>query len=275
MKKLNLLFICLISCVVKAQVSDTLFANDRNNVAVFFPDRIRQAVVGVEDFVFSYNQEHPQYFGLLQARPGNSSNLLVITEDGKIYSFILAYKEDLETLVYFPTKDLSIGNEKPSITKDSGYVDSLRVPRENLFLLDRKVFLEKRAQFYESISNVKLKKKKRNGLVLQVNQIYHEREEAYMVFEIKNESLINFEPEYLRLYISKGNNKRNSSFQKIHLKPILKYDYPRIVKPGDQTKFVFVLPKFSLGRNQKIEIELRERRGSRVINMVLPSTKLR
>lgn len=61
------------------QALDTIYANDQKNVALFFPDPIRQGITGSENFVFTYNREHQQHLGLLQATPGNESNLLVIS----------------------------------------------------------------------------------------------------------------------------------------------------------------------------------------------------
>lgn len=52
---------------------------------------IRQGITGTDNFVFSYNQEKEQYFALLQAKPGAVSNLLTITNDGEVYSYILKY----------------------------------------------------------------------------------------------------------------------------------------------------------------------------------------
>ena len=74
---------------------DTIYANDEKNVALFFPDPIRQGITGSDNFVFTYNREKQQYFGLLQAKPGKESNLLVINQNGSIFSYIVRYKEQL------------------------------------------------------------------------------------------------------------------------------------------------------------------------------------
>jgi hypothetical protein len=68
---------------------DTIYANVSNNVNLFFPSPIRQAIVGSEDFVFSYDRVEAVYFGLLQGVEGAERNLLVITSDHQIYAFVL------------------------------------------------------------------------------------------------------------------------------------------------------------------------------------------
>ena len=78
----------------KAQITkaiDTIFANEQLTVSLFFPDPIRQGVTGSSNYAFSFNRERAQYFGLLQATPGDESNLLVVTQDGGVYSYLLRY----------------------------------------------------------------------------------------------------------------------------------------------------------------------------------------
>ena len=97
-------------------VLDTIYANDTKNVALFFPEPIRQGITGSDNFVFTYNREREQYFGLLQAKPGKESNLLVVNRNGSIFSYIVSYKKQLSKLNYFIPLSNSIGNEKPIVT---------------------------------------------------------------------------------------------------------------------------------------------------------------
>ncbi len=97
-------------------VLDTIYANDTKNVALFFPEPIRQGITGSDNFVFTYNRDKEQYFGLLQAKPGKESNLLVVNRNGSIFSYIVRYKKQLSKLNYFIPLSNSIGNEKPIVT---------------------------------------------------------------------------------------------------------------------------------------------------------------
>ncbi|MCB0447603.1 MAG: conjugal transfer protein, partial [Gelidibacter sp.] len=96
MKTILILMLVIFSNSLIAQKAlDTIYVNDQKNVAMFFPEPIRQGITGKDNFVFTYNREKAQYFGLLQATPGPDSNLLAITNDGMVYSYILKYKEQL------------------------------------------------------------------------------------------------------------------------------------------------------------------------------------
>lgn len=103
MRRYNHIFIMLfIFAFAKANaqrtyVLDTIYANDTKNVALFFPEPIRQGITGSDNFVFTYNREKEQYFGLLQAKPGKESNLLVVNINGSIFSYIVRYKKQLSS----------------------------------------------------------------------------------------------------------------------------------------------------------------------------------
>lgn len=268
MKNYFILLVFLVSLKGRAQAIDTIFANEHHNVAIFFPEKIRQAVVGAENFVFSYNQEHPQYFGLLKGRVGKTSNLLAISQGGEIFSYVLSYKEELPRFIYFLDKEASLGNEQPKYGVEMGLVSS-EIPLElkETDSLQRMIYLGNLASYYLKTSTGKLKKRKKNGITLQMNQLIHYRGDVFVVFEIGNKSNIDFETEYLRLYLSQGNRKRNASYQKILKEPLFTYKFPEIIPQGQKKRFVYVLPKFTIGEKEKVEVELREKKGNRFLNL--------
>ena len=268
MKHFFSLLVFLVSLDGRAQAIDTIFANEHQNVAIFFPEKIRQAVVGAENFVFSYNQEHPQYFGLLKGTAGKTSNLLAISQGGEIFSYVLSYKEELPRVIYFLNKEASWGNEQPKYDEEMDLVSSeISSELKETDSLQRKIYLENLASYYLKTSTGKLKKRKKNGITLQVNQMIHYRGDVFVVFEIGNKSNIDFEPEYLRLYLSQGNKKRNASYQRILKEPFFRYKFPEIIPQGQKKRFVYVLPKFTLGEKEKVEVELREKKGNRFLIM--------
>ncbi|NAY93084.1 hypothetical protein GTQ34_14275 [Muricauda sp. JGD-17] len=46
------------------------------------------------------------------------------------------------------------------------------------------------------------------------------------------------------------------------------YQLPNEIKTGEIKRFVYVLPKFVLGDNEKLMIELKEEKGSRRVDMM-------
>ena len=260
---------CLVSFTGSAQAPDTIFANENHNIAIFFPEKIRQGIVGAQNYIFSYNEEHPQYFGLLKASPGPSSNLLVLTGNGGIYSYIVCHKNELPQLTYFLGEEESLGNEirkKEMAFEEPKAVNVIR-EKEIDSIAHKERYLESLSSYYLYTSTGKLKKKHRKGIGLQVNELIHYRDEVFIVFELKNTSGISFEPEYLRLYASRGNKRRNASYQKLLKEPVFRHRFPEIVEDQQRKRFVYVFPKFTIGEGERMEIELREKKGNRFLRM--------
>ena len=260
-----LLFLIHSIGITAQQPLDTIYANEQKNVALFFPNPIRQGITGTDHFIFSYNREKEQYFGLLQATPGTESNLLTITDDGRVYSYILKYEEDLKKLNYFISEKESIGNEKPKEIIQKPQVNPID-GQEN-----RITYFQRFSKYLLNSKFERIATKRKKGIRLQLQKILYNASEVYLVIEIENNSGINFEINYLNIYRANGNKKRKASYQRLQQEVIYKHKMPSIIKDMQSKRFVYVLPKFVLGDNEKLQIELQELKGSRNVTL---STKL-
>ncbi|MCR9066627.1 MAG: conjugative transposon protein TraN [Cytophagales bacterium] len=256
MKAIIIIIITLFTNFVVAQHTlDTIYANDKKSVALFFPEPIRQGITGTSNFVFTYNREKEQYFGLLQATPGTESNLLTVTKNGQVYSYILKYKEQLSKLNYFITSKESIGSERPVILKQRPITEPF----------DRIDHLKKFSNHLLKSNYNPIATKRKKGVKLQLQEMVYNASEVYLVLEIKNKSEIDFEIDYLKVYGTNGNKKRKASYQRLEQNVLHQYKLPNQVKIGEKKRFVYVLPKFVLGDNEKLIIELKELKGSRKV----------
>ncbi len=238
---------------------DTIFANDQKNVALFFPTPIRQGIVGSSDFVFTYNREKEQYFGLLQAKPGKASNLLVINTNGSIFSYILSYREQLEKLNYFVPQKESIGYEQPKYSESS---DSTKVA--NLFT-DKTFYYERFCSYLlmrkQRIGSIQ---KRKDGIVLNLENIVFDKEELYFV--IKS---LDYDLNFLDISVQTRKQGRKKSIQRISQAPNFTYDVPAKVAENEIKRMIYVLPKFSLGKDKMVVLELNERNGERNLKLKL------
>ncbi|MCX2679855.1 DUF4138 domain-containing protein [Galbibacter sp. EGI 63066] len=260
MRTTIILLTILFSGSLRAQQAlDTLYANEKKNVALFFPKPIRKGITGTSNFVFTYNREREQYFGLLQAQPGEESNLLVVTDDGSVYSYILKYAKTLPKLNYFITKTASIGKEMPIKV----------IPKPSQRTLDsvaRRLEYFKRFGDYLIKSKLRrLKTKRKKGIKLQLQKMAYNGSETYLVMEISNTSGIDFEIDFLNVYRISGDKKRKASHQKLLVKPIYTHKMPTKVWDSQSFRFVYMLPKFVLGGKEKLQLELGELNGNRKI----------
>jgi len=264
-----LIIVVVISCFsLQGQVLDTIYANDQKNVALFFPSPIRQGITGSSNFVFTYNREKEQYFGLLQASPGEESNLLAVTNDGQVYAYILKYQNRLSKLNYFIDEKKSIGNEKP-LVKVEVSKEVQPNPTSNFLETYRLDYFKKYAEFLLKRRGVILKSKRKNGIILRMRKLEYNRSEVYVYMEIVNRSGIDFEIDLLKINKVNGNKRRKSSYQKLQQRVIYKHKVPEFIKNKQLVSFVYVMPKFVLGQNDKIQIELKENQGSRSLLLTL------
>ncbi|WP_198938432.1 DUF4138 domain-containing protein [Tenacibaculum holothuriorum] len=265
MKTIILIFIVSISAFAKAQTNstlDTIYANDTKNVALFFPEPIRQGITGSDNFVFTYNREKEQYFGLLQAKPGQESNLLVINRNGSIFSYIVRYKKQLSKLNYFIPLSNSIGNEKPLA------IDSIQAETSEKSIDNRTYYHHKFCSYLLNRNQRIGRIKKRNeGIVLSVENIVFDKEELYFVILIENNSTLDYDLNFLNLSIETRQKGKKKSLQRLYQEPIYKHSLPSKIVEGKLIRFVYVLPKFSLSDDRRAILELNEKNGERNIEL--------
>ena len=246
---------------------DTIYANDKMNVALFFPDPIRQGIAGSENFVFTYNSEKEQPLGLLQAKPGEESNLLVISTTGSIFSYIVKYSEKLEKLNYFIVESGKIGEE--SSRSSEGDTLSSDSKAEEV--------LAGKENYYQNFSSYLLKSKQRlgefkksqDGVHLKVENIVFHNSRMYFVINIDNASPIDYEPALLTISVETRKKTKKKSIQKLPMEPIYKYLVPEKISQGKSSRFVYVLPKFSISEDKVVVIDLKEENGERDIKLKL------
>ena len=267
MRATILIFTILISAFAKAQtttVLDTIYANDTKNVALFFPEPIRQGITGSDNFVFTYNREKEQYFGLLQAKPGKESNLLVVNRNGSIFSYIVRYKKQLSKLNYFIPLSNSIGNEKPIV------IESV-IAESSEELVDNSTYYYQK--FCSYLLNRKQRigriKKRNEGIILTVENIVFDKDELYFVIEIENNSSLDYDLNFLNLSIETRQKGKRKSLQRLYQEPIYKHNLPSKIKENEMARFVYVMPKFSLSDDRRAILELNEKDGERNIEMKL------
>ncbi|GAA5225146.1 hypothetical protein GCM10025777_57770 [Membranihabitans marinus] len=241
---------------------DTIYANDQKNVALFFPEPIRQGITGSENFVFTYNREKGQYFGLLQAKPGKESNLLVVNKNGAVFSYIVKYRKKLDRLNYFIPSSKSIGNEKP-IVADSTTI----VKREDT--IDNKTYYYNKFCSYliDRKQRIGRLKKRNEGIVLRVENIVFDKKELYFVIQIENKSSLDYDLNFLKLSVETRKKGKKKSLQRLYQEPVFKYDLPSKVKENETVRLIYVLPKFSISNDRRTVFELNEKNGERNLKL--------
>lgn len=240
---------------------DTIYANEHKNVALFFPEPIRQGIVGAPNFVFTYNREKEQYLGLVQASPGKESNLLVLTKDGRVYSYILKYRKQLGKLNHFVADSESIGTERSIV------IGQKQEDKELDSTAKRREYFERFCSYLLKRKNERLATKRKRSIKLQLQKMTYNGDVTYLVMQVSNNSNIDFEVDYLKVYSIAGTKKKKASHQRLEMVPMYKHQGQSKISGGSSKRFVYVLPKFVLGDDEELEIDLKELNGNRRINL--------
>lgn len=278
MKKLTIIF-CYVLTVAFAKVAaqdikfpakelDTIYANDQKTVALFFPDPIRQGLTGAENYVFTYNREKEQHLGLLQATPGDESNLLVISNSGMVFSYILSYSDQLKRLNYFITASGSIGKETPELPVKT-VIDANSLEGKSDEINPEKFSYYKNFSSYllrgkPRIGNIR---KREEGIELRVENIVFNKDELYFIVHLKNSSSIDYELSFLNISVETRKKGKRKSLQKLRQQPLFEYQMPGKVLKGKTSRFVLVLPKFSIAEDKVVIIDLKEKNGERDVKL--------
>lgn len=239
------------------QALDTLYANAQINVGLFFSSPIKQAITGNENAVFSYDREEAQYFGLLQAIKGTTTNLWVMTMDGYAYEFMVVYKDRLPRTHVFMDRQHSIGTVRPLSREKS---DTLDKDRSRLSIMERLL----REQNGANMGTVR-----RGGIRLRLEKKVYQGDEMILVFELRNKSGIDYDLETLDILRINGSPKSKTSYQETPFDPLLRFQQPETLKSGSTYRFVHVYPKYVTGAHERLKMVLLERQGGRRLELFI------
>jgi len=261
MKMLQYVPLLFLSIATANAQADTLYVNDTHILSLIFPEPILRAITGHSNYRLGYNQETPERVGLLQGNPGADSNLLVLTQDGLAYSYYLVYRKQFKESHRFVVINEAIGNVLPKkhlddmVQKEKGRSRSVPLSDSLQYRKASRYFLER--------NTTVMKAKRKDGIILRLIDVAYFGRETYLVLAIENRSNIDFEVDFVQLFKVHGNPRKKSSYQKRSLEPLYSYEKPSIIKMGKVERFVYVVPKFTLSGNERLLIELQEKRGSR------------
>lgn len=265
-----------------------IYANSTKNVTLIFSNPIKKGVSGSEHFKFGYNKLEPSRIGILKASFGEESNLLVLTENGDLYSFIIRYSKDLKVLNHFISVNMSVGNERGSVSKnqikknvivdkmeiDDAPVEEITVNnydnvplRDSINIYDKLCVNEvKKPVFFKRIYTSK------NDILLSFKNITYLNNEIYITLRIQNKSTLDYDIDYLNFYIASRNKNKNTTSQTIPYKPKYIYNFKPSIKNGEYLDVIYVYQKFTINENKILLVELTEQNGERNLQLEILNT---
>lgn len=243
MKSIFFIAFCLLCLMVSAQSyikPHNLQVTDNRTTNIIFPAEISSIDRGSERIVVQKSTGN-----ILRVKAdslfADTTNLTVITSDGKLYSFLVSYAASPA----FLNIDLGI-NE--SIVRDTA-----------LYALSEKII-----KAANNLGGIRYS----NGMVrLSLAGIYATGEIIGCKLRIENTSSLSFETGRLRCYVIGSHKIKRRPGQQSEILPLLVYPVSSIVKEKQALLMVLFLPKAALRTGQALQIDLSEKNGERQLSL--------
>jgi conjugative transposon TraN protein len=256
------LFLLIVRFVTNAQTSGTTL-----NVRTIQPYRISASYDMTSNLIFPYSiksvdrgsagllvQKAKGLENILQVKAAEknftSTNLSVVTGDGKFYSFLVDYSEHPLVLNYSFDKDtFSIGRilvADQEITEDQMQLQGQQV-------LNARPFLNKTTGEGQA--------------TISLDGIYVASSVLWFSLRLNNSSSIDYKPEYVRFLIRDRKKSKRTAVQESELYPMYS-SIDSSISSNAPGKIVLAFHPFTISTQKKLFIQISEQGGGRTL--ILP-----
>ncbi|MDF2190502.1 conjugative transposon protein TraN [Paraflavitalea sp. CAU 1676] len=220
---------------------------DRATTVIIFPWAIKDVDRGIKEIAAFKSPNVENILRVKAKQPfTTSSNLHVITSDGIVYPFTISYKETPANTTY-----------NVNLT-DSSY-SLLRFQNASSFN-NREI-----RSIVQQIKNRGTRMHRRiiNGCIkLSISGIFLKDNSIYLKTEFQNRTLVPFEVDWAKLYITDKKQAKNTSKQSSTIDLVYKDDLPVVTGKGIDT-WIVAFKQRSIPRGRKLILEVQEKNGGR------------
>ena len=223
---------------------------------IIFPYDIRYADLGSKDIAGEAVEKAGNVFRLKarESNPFMETNLTVITSDGRLFSFVVSYRDQPDAVTYDLSKQLLDGDVSKSAKLSSGsqarLADNLNRQGELAMHSRRKI---RHIGF------------KTQGVNLYLRNILYKDDVMYVVLGMENTSKLDYDIDYLRTYVMQMKKAGESSAtQDVPVDPIKVFDASEMVIPrrNELTK-VIAIERLTLEKDRRLVVQVGEESGGR------------
>ncbi len=212
---------------------------------IIFPYRIEMADIGSGDVIGHKEAILPNVLFLKANRKGFApTNLSVYTADGKLYSFIVQYKENPDSVNLCFSK---IDNLKLVI---SDSINDARLDSDAVLIQNQDHFMHRRT------SSEQMK--------VVLRGIYIIDHLMWFKMEIFNHSEVEFQPESIRFSVRDKHTGKRTAVQENEKIPV--WQSPNDLIPGQKSKtIIYAFPAFTMDKHKKLSVNITEKNGGRLL----------
>jgi len=254
------------SFATKAQLSDTVYTHEGITASLIFPGDISLADIGSSDFLFEYEGN---LLIIKALRPSEGlTSLLVRYGDNRYFTGSLGYDTSPGVFSYdYREKEKS----SPSASKAAAKKESISLGKSSQNLVSQtkarqqlSKLLKLRAGHYAGAS------KQKHGLSAELEVIRNSSELTLLRIKLTNHSSLPFKLGFTGLHIEEEAAKKGLAAMVRDIKPVTS-QIPEVIMPNKSAFFAFGYTHFATSKKAKLVFRIRERQGSRSVELSIPS----
>lgn len=251
-------FLALLILNVDAQPlreRQTLEIAYNKTTSLVFPAIIKSVDRGSRDVLAQKAKGVENILQLKAARHGfPNTNLTVITSDGNIHEFTVAYSKAPDSLV------INIGNSDNDGPMKPDLIFGTDMTETEMEKYASQIINAKRSRFVKE-SRYKM------GLLLQ--GIYIKDNVIFYHFRIRNQSNITYDVDFLRFYIQDRQKVKRTASQEVDVKPVYVYGNGGTIQGKSTEDVIYALEKFTIPDAKRLVIEIFEKNGGRNLSLAI------
>lgn len=192
------------------------------------------------------------------------SNLTVITEDGRIYTFTVVYEEFTEQYVVDMRK---LDNRMSSSFSESSSNYGSGITFNNTGM--NSTIIENLSKMVLSKKTKVLDREREHNIKMFVKQIFVKDGIVFFPVQILNQGEMQYDIDLIKFFIRDKKKLKRTVSQVLELEPLYVYNDQEGIERKKSLTQVFAFDKFTLTKDKKMDIILYEKNGGRNITCTL------
>lgn len=267
MKKSIIISILLLGMTLFSHAAgvDSISVSIFKSTFIYFDAPVVQTDLGMDvayDVAFENNYVK---ITAVQQRADYQTNLTVVTKAG-IYAFLVDYKKNPEKLYFFPEDYTALRRFDEMGTRNKPTVSSLKVadtynPQATQKSIE--TMQEYSEQLYETKMKYPITGYSKAKMNFYMDKIYVKDDMFFIKLNLKNDSNIDFDVDFVKFHIRNKKKIKRSSKQEIYMEPIYSYNNVKKVVSNTSEYMVFVIDKFTIMNDKQFYVQFEEASGER------------
>ena len=174
------------------------------------------------------------------------SNISVVTDSGKFYTFSLRYTQNPEVFTFVIDKD---EQQRVAILDDGELTTDQKKKMQEA--------INKHLPLDLGLSD------KISGVEFEITNIFIHNDILLFRISMRNRTQINYTIDFMRLYIQDAKKSKKTAIQQLEQNVLFTFDYPEDIPAHEKRTFVVAVNKFTIPDKKRLVIEIQEKNSGR------------